>query len=181
MSGIRFSLNRTCSPTMTLAQFLVLAVAAGVEAIEVRNDIPGREFSDGTEADELRAVLAEAGLRLASINALQRFNNWDRNRADEALSLVRFASAIGAPGIVLCPVVDVAHGWSESQLEEKLRQSLRKLRPISRSRRYRLCRAAGNAMKHNEAAEDRRRRSKRCRGMGRLPNLPRYVSVLSLQ
>jgi 2-keto-myo-inositol isomerase len=130
MSGIRFSLNRTCSPTMTLAQFLSLARAAGVEAIEVRNDIPGREFLDGTEAEELREVLAEAGLRLASINALQRFNDWDRNRPDEALSLVRFASAVGAPGIVLCPVVDATHAWSESQLEEKLRQSLRMLRPI---------------------------------------------------
>jgi 2-keto-myo-inositol isomerase len=69
-------------------------------------------------------------LRLASINALLRFNDWDGDRADEALSLIRYAAALGAPGIVLCPVVDAEHAWTESQLEEKLRQALRMLRPM---------------------------------------------------
>jgi 2-keto-myo-inositol isomerase len=130
MGGIHFSLNRTCSPEMTLAQFVVLAKAVGVEAIEVRNDVAGREFADGTKAEDLRAVLDDAGLRLASINALQRFNDWDRDRENEAVSLVRYAAVLGAPGIVLCPVVDLDHGWTESQLDEMLRHSLRKLRPI---------------------------------------------------
>jgi 2-keto-myo-inositol isomerase len=130
MRGIRFSLNRTCSPDMTRAEFIALAKAVGVEAIEVRNDIPGREFADATEAEALRATLDEAGLKLASINALQRFNDWNLGRAEEAVSLARYAATLGAPGIVLCPVVDVAHGWTDSQLEEKLRHSLRLLRPI---------------------------------------------------
>lgn len=130
MSAIRFSLNRTCSPNMTLAQFIALAASIGVEAIEVRNDIIDREFADGMEAAELRAVVSEAGLRFASINALQRFNDWDSNRADEALNLARYAAALGAPGIVMCPVIDAAHGWTDSELEAKLRHSLRMLRPI---------------------------------------------------
>jgi 2-keto-myo-inositol isomerase len=130
MNGIRFALNRTCSPDKSLTEFIALAKAAGVDAIEVRNDIPGREFSDGTKAEDLRAMLDDAGLRLASINALQRFNDWDSDRESEAVSLARYAAALGAPGIVLCPVVDVAHGWSEQQLAESLRHSLRKLRPI---------------------------------------------------
>jgi 2-keto-myo-inositol isomerase len=130
MSAIRYSLNRTCSPDLTLAQFIELAKAVGVDAIEVRNDIPGREFADGTEAAVISAALSEAGLGLASINALQRFNDWDRDREEEALSLVRYATTLGAPGIVLCPVVDAAHGWSESELEEKLQHALRMLRPI---------------------------------------------------
>ena len=61
---------------------------------------------------------------------MQRFNDWDSDRANEAVSLARYAATLGAPGIVLCPVVDIAHGWSEPQLEENLRQSLRMLRPI---------------------------------------------------
>ena len=130
MSAIRYSLNRTCSPDLPLAQFIELAKAAGVDAIEVRNDIPGREFSDGMKAEDLRAILADAGLRLASINALQRFNDWDSDRENEAAALARYAAVLGAPGIVLCPVVDRDHGWSESQLDEMLRHSLRKLRPI---------------------------------------------------
>ena len=128
--GIRFALNRTCSPDRSLMQFIALAKAAGVDAIEVRNDIPGREFSDGTKAEDLRAILDDAGLRLASINALQRFNDWDRDREVEATALARYAAVLGAPGIVLCPVVDPHRGWTEAQLDEMLRHSLRKLRPI---------------------------------------------------
>src|SRR6516165_877428 len=105
--GIRFALNRTCSPDRSLSQFIALAKAAGVDAIEVRNDIPGREFSDGTKAEDLRAILDDAGLSLASINALQRFNDWDSDREAEAAALARYAAVLGAPGIVLCPVVDV--------------------------------------------------------------------------
>jgi 2-keto-myo-inositol isomerase len=130
MSGIRFSLNRTCSPDMTLAEFVALAKAAGVDAIEVRNDIPGREFADGMKAEDLRATVVEAGLRFASINALQRFNDWGADRESEAAFLARYAATLGAPGIVLCPIVDVDHGWTESQLDEMLRHSLHKLRPI---------------------------------------------------
>jgi 2-keto-myo-inositol isomerase len=130
MSGILFALNRTCSPDLSLTQFIALAKAAGVDAIEVRNDIPDREFSDGTKAEDLRAMLDDAGLRLASINALQRFNDWDCDRENEAVSLARYAAVLGAPGIVLCPVVDAAHVQTESQLDEMLRHSLRKLRPI---------------------------------------------------
>jgi 2-keto-myo-inositol isomerase len=130
MSGIRFALNRTCSPDKTLTEFIALAKAAGVDAIELRNDIPDREFSDGTKAEDLRAILDDAGLSLASINALQRFNDWDPDREAEAVALVRYAAALGAPGIVLCPVVDVDHGLSEIQLDDMLRHALRKLRPI---------------------------------------------------
>jgi 2-keto-myo-inositol isomerase len=130
MSAIRFSLNRTCSPNMSLVQFIALATAVGVEAIEVRNDIVDREFADGMDAGELRAAVSAAGLGFASINALQRFNDWGRNRAEEALNLVQYAAVLGAPGIVLCPVIQDSHGWTEAELEENLRHSLRMLRPI---------------------------------------------------
>ncbi len=75
----------------------------GVDAIEVRNDISGRESSDGTKAEDLRAILDDAGLRLASINALQRLNDWDRDGEDEAVSRplrssVRRARHCSVPG-----------------------------------------------------------------------------------
>jgi 2-keto-myo-inositol isomerase len=65
MSAIRYSLNRTCSPNMTLAQFVELARAVGVDAVEMRNDIAGGEFVDGTEAAVISVALSEAGLGLA--------------------------------------------------------------------------------------------------------------------
>lgn len=67
--------KRTCLPHRPLADFLALARAAGVGAVEIRIDIAGQEFANGMSASDLKAMLADAGLRLASVNALQRFNH----------------------------------------------------------------------------------------------------------
>lgn len=127
---IRLALNRTCAPHLPLADFIALARAAGVEGVEIRNDIAGRELLDGTPAAEVRARLDAAGLAVASVNALQRFNDWTPARAAEARALVAAAAALGAPGIVLCPVHTDDHGWSEADAERNLRAGLRGLRPI---------------------------------------------------
>lgn len=96
----------------------------------MRNDIAGREFADGTPAEALRDELRAAGLELASINALQRSNDWTGERERKVRSLARYAASLGAPGIVLCPVIQVDHGWSDAELQAKLRLALRMMRPI---------------------------------------------------
>ena len=50
---IRFALNRTCAPQLALPEFIALATTGGVQAVEIRNDIEGREFADGTPAAEV--------------------------------------------------------------------------------------------------------------------------------
>ena len=81
LAPMRLALNRTCAPQMPLSQFIALAAGAAVSAVEIRNDIEGREFADGTPAAEVRARLEAAGLAVASVNALQRFNDWTEERA----------------------------------------------------------------------------------------------------
>jgi 2-keto-myo-inositol isomerase len=130
MSTLRFAINRTCAPQMSLEAFLNLAVSAKVQAVEMRNDVPGQEFMNGMPAADLRRRLDKMGLKVASINALQRFNDWTSEREAEARSLAAYAAELGAPGLVMCPVIDEAHGWSETELEGKLREALRGLRPI---------------------------------------------------
>jgi len=127
---IRFALNRMVAPKLPLDGFLALANKVGAVAVEVRNDVDGKEFADGTPAKELRERIADAGLEVASINALQRFNDWTPEREREATALIRYAADLGAPGIVMCPVIDANHGWSDAELEAKLRQSLKALKPI---------------------------------------------------
>ncbi len=127
---LRIALNRTCAPQMALPDFIRLAVAAGAKAVEIRNDIEGREFHDGTPASEVRARLADAGLAVASVNALQRFNEWTPEREAEARAILSYAAALGAPGVVLCPVHNEDHGWSEAEAETNLRHGLRHLRPL---------------------------------------------------
>lgn len=128
--SIRFALNRTCAPQLPLADFIALAVASGVKAVEIRNDIEGREFADGTPAREVKARLEAAGLVVASVNALQRFNEWTSERAKEAEAIISYAADLGAPGVVLCPVHNEDHGWSEAEAERNLRDGLKNLRPI---------------------------------------------------
>ena len=127
---LRLALNRTCAPQLPLTDFLALAVAAGAQAVEIRNDIEGREFADGTPAAEVRARVDGAGLAIASVNALQRFNDWSPARAVEAERIISYAAALGAPGVVLCPVHDPGHGWSEAESARNLRTALQNLRPI---------------------------------------------------
>lgn len=127
---VSFAMNRTCAPQLSLQAFIDLARAVGVSAVEIRNDIPDREFMDGTAAADLLARLQDADLRVASVNALQRFNAWNREREAEAKSLMRYAAGLGAPGVVLCPMHDPDHGWSEIESERNLRDGLKKLRPL---------------------------------------------------
>ena len=115
---------------MTIQDFIGLTKKVGINAVEIRNDIEGREFADGTKAKDLKAKIDDAGLRLASINALQRFNDWTSERDNEARSLIEYTATLGAPGLVMCPVHVPGHGWSEAELERKLRESLKMLRPI---------------------------------------------------
>lgn len=129
---IQLAMNRTCAPGKTLAEFISLARMVGLHAVEIRNDIEGREFADGTPAAEVRARLEAIGLKVASVNALQRFNDWNEDRAKEARRLVTYAAALGAPGLVLCPV-HTPEGWTEAEAEAKLRDGLHNLAPILRA------------------------------------------------
>ena len=128
---VTFAINRMVAPRLPLDGFLALAKKAGAAAVEVRNDVEGQEFADGSPALELKARIADAGLAVASINALQRFNDWTAERAGETEALFRYAAALGAPGIVMCPVIDANHGWSETELAAKLRQSLKAIKALA--------------------------------------------------
>jgi 2-keto-myo-inositol isomerase len=127
---ITFAMNRTCAPQLSLPEFLRLVQGVGVSAIEIRNDIEGQEFMDGTEPAALLDQLQAADIKIASVNALQRFNDWTKQREAEAKFLIGYAAKLGAPGVVLCPVHNIDHGWTEAEAEQKLREGLKQLRPI---------------------------------------------------
>jgi len=61
---------------------------------------------------------------------LQRFNDWNDERAREAAWLARYANDCGAKALVLCPVNDVSYRLSESERLRNLREALRALAPI---------------------------------------------------
>jgi 2-keto-myo-inositol isomerase len=128
--SIQFAMNRTCAPQLPLADFLKLVGGVGIGAIEIRNDIEGQEFMDGTQPSAILDQLEVANIKIASVNALQRFNDWSKQREVEAKFLMGYAAKLGAPGVVLCPVHNVDHGWTEVEAEKYLRNGLKQLRPI---------------------------------------------------
>src|SRR5687768_15486554 len=129
----KFALNHIVSPSRRFADFLGLARELGVSAVEIRNDLQGVEIADGTPAEELRAMADAEGVEILSINALQRFNEWNPTREQEALELARYARAAGARALVMCPVNSTEDRRSSDQRVGDLRTALAALIPILRA------------------------------------------------
>jgi 2-keto-myo-inositol isomerase len=127
---VSFALNHMVAPRRSVAELVALAGELGLEAIEIRNDLPGVAIADGTPAPAVREA-AEAGeVRILSINALQRFNDWTPARAEEAAALAAYAKGCGAKALVLCPVNEPGWQPSESERRAKLKEALRALGTI---------------------------------------------------
>ena len=131
---IRFSINRMSAPRMPFARFAGMAQALGVSAIEIRNDLAGVEIEDGTPAATIGAIARDHGLQIRSINALQRFEQFDAARADEARALADYALACGAQALVLCPTNSLRDARSPQQRHADLVHALAQLAPILRER-----------------------------------------------
>jgi 2-keto-myo-inositol isomerase len=127
---ITYALNHMAAPRRTFAELAELATSLGLDQVEIRNDLPGVPISDGTPPARIRQEAEAAGVRVLSINALQRFNDWNEERAGEAAGLARYARDCGAQALVLCPVNDVRYRLAESERLGKLRDALRALAPI---------------------------------------------------
>ncbi len=105
-SELRFALNHIVAPRLDLTGFCRLASRLAVTEIEIRNDLPGRAVADGTAPEAVAAAAARERLTIVSINALQRFDDWNPAREREARELARFASRAGARALVLVPTND---------------------------------------------------------------------------
>ena len=127
---LRFALNHMAAPHAALEAFLDMASDLGVKGVEIRNDLPGRAIADGTPAAAVRAGVEQRGLRLLSINALQRFNDWTPDRAKQARALATYARDCRAEALVLCPVNDWSFRPAEGARVDGLRRALAELAPI---------------------------------------------------
>jgi 2-keto-myo-inositol isomerase len=127
---LSYALNHMVAPRKTFGELIELASSLGLEQVEIRNDLPGVPISDGTAPERIREQAEAADVRILSINALQRFNHWNEERAREAARLAAYAQGCGAAALVLCPVNDVAWRLSDKERLDGLRQALRALAPI---------------------------------------------------
>ncbi|MBY5427358.1 TIM barrel protein [Rhizobium leguminosarum] len=129
MTSIRFALNHMAAPSLAIDDFFALARSLGTDAVEIRNDLSGNAILDGTHPEVIRQAAGCHGLTIISINALQRFNEWNATRAAEAQELIDYAGASGARALVLVPKND-GTGCADGERQANLRQSLIALKPM---------------------------------------------------
>lgn len=127
---LSYAINHMVAPRKSFAELAALAQVLELDAVEIRNDLPGTAILDGTDATQLRDQAEASGVRILSINALQRFNDWNNEREVEARALARYAQNCGAAMLVLCPVNDVSYRLAETERLSGLRDALRALAPI---------------------------------------------------
>ena len=71
----------------------------------------------------------ERGLRILALAEVKRFDAWSGRTREEALALIRIATAAGAEAVSLIPRNDRITA-DESSYSDSLRQALRELRPM---------------------------------------------------
>jgi 2-keto-myo-inositol isomerase len=128
--ALQFSLNRMSAPRLAFAEYIALCRRLGIDAIEIRNDLDGVEINDGTPAADMKALSEAGGVAILSINALQRFERFDRTRANEALALAHYAADCGARAVVLCPTNSRQDPRPASERHADLVDALKHLKPI---------------------------------------------------
>lgn len=125
----QFALNHMCAPALGVIPFLDLAAGLGITSVELRNDLPGQADITAADATAVGREAKRRGLRIISINALQRFNEWTPEREAEARELIATCVACGAEALVLVPVND-GSGRGDGERKANLRQALEGLAPL---------------------------------------------------
>jgi 2-keto-myo-inositol isomerase len=119
----RFALNHVIAPRLPPEDFFAFAAGLNIQAVEIRNDLAGNALLDGTPPSRIRRLAAEAGIRILSVNALQRFDDWRAPRPNEAVTVADQAQGSGAEAVVLVPSNDGSR-------PDRLFPALEGLRPI---------------------------------------------------
>lgn len=126
MAELRFALNHMVAPQLDLAEFFALARRLGLGDVEIRNDLADRPLPDPAS---VRALAAEHGITIVSINALQKFNHWSAERAREAQALADYCKACGARALVLVAAND-GTGRGDNERVSNATEAMRGLKPI---------------------------------------------------
>ena len=119
----RFALNRIACPSLSLEDFFKFTADLGLAKVEIRNDLPGGAVIDGMPPAKAAELAQRYGIRILSINALQKFNLGAvqaRNQA-ELEKLLDLAAALRCSAIVLCPNNDTQdHRDAAHRVEETI-------------------------------------------------------------
>jgi 2-keto-myo-inositol isomerase len=126
---MQFALNHMVAPRLGYAEFFDLALRMGVNAVEIRNDIPVSLM--GTKNAKMIGKMAkDKGITIININGLQRWNQWNKKKADEANRLAEYIALAGGKNLILVPTNDTKFKPAHEARLEGLRVALDGLKSI---------------------------------------------------
>jgi len=120
----QFALNRIIAPQLGILEFIDLANQANFQAVELRNDLKGKTVTDGLKPLQVEQAASVASVHIATINALQRFNEKPKNHKKELEDLLKVGKALGCEAIVLCPVNGIAVDDDRSRWHDRCVEAL---------------------------------------------------------
>jgi 2-keto-myo-inositol isomerase len=126
---MQFSLNHMVAPQLGYSAFFDLALRLGINAVEIRNDIPS-SLMGNKNAKMIGKLAKDTGLTIITVNALQRWNQWGKAKADEAKKLAEYTAVTGAKALILVPTNDTKFKPEEKARLDGLRVALDALKSI---------------------------------------------------
>jgi len=122
MKSISFALNQIIFPDLPFKDFLTFSKRLNIKAIEIRNDIKTNLIKEN-DPIQIKSICENNDINILSINALQKFNIWNKDRENELISLCKYADKANINAIVLVPLNDGSI-ISKKQQIQLLEQSL---------------------------------------------------------
>jgi 2-keto-myo-inositol isomerase len=126
---MKFSLNHMVAPSLGYAEFFDLALRLGINAVEIRNDIK-TSLMGNKNAKMIGKLAKDKGITIINVNALQRWNQWNAKKAEEAKKLAEYTALTGAKNLILVPTNDTKFRPEESARLGGLREALHGLKKI---------------------------------------------------
>ena len=105
----QISLNRILFPNLSLEELFKTISDMGLRKVELRNDLPETGITDPYSPEEVKGLSERYGIKILTINALQKFNLGAvlPEALAELKELIKLAVAIDCDAIVLVPNNDV--------------------------------------------------------------------------
>ena len=128
MNSISFALNQILFPDSPFKNFISFSKKLNVKAIEIRNDIKTNLIEEN-DPIKISNICEENSIKILSINALQKFNFWNKDREKELIFLCQYADKANIDSIVLVPLNDGSINSEKEQIQ-LLEQSLKNILKI---------------------------------------------------
>ena len=116
MKSISFALNQIIFPDLPFKDFLTFSKRLNVKAIEIRNDIETNLIKEN-DPIKIKSICEDNDIIILSINALQKFNIWNKDRENEFISLCKYADKANINAIVLVPLNDGSINSQKEQIQ----------------------------------------------------------------